>query len=64
MNKTLSDFITEFRIEKAKELLKKDELKIYEISTLVGYQTSQYFSQVFKKMTGTYPSEYKDRVGG
>lgn len=64
MNKTLSDFITEFRIERAKELLKKDELKIYEISTLVGYQTSQYFSQVFKKMTGTYPSEYKDRVGG
>lgn len=59
---TLKNYITDVRIEAAKRLLKKGHAKIYEICTAVGYQTSQYFSQVFFKKVGMYPAEY--RKGG
>lgn len=59
---TLKNYITDVRIEAAKRLLQKGHAKIYEICTAVGYQTSQYFSQVFYKKVGMYPAEY--RKGG
>ena len=43
----------------AKKLLEEGELKIYEVSLAVGYQSSQYFSQIFYKMTGTYPTNWQ-----
>ncbi|ANY65340.1 hypothetical protein BBD42_01755 [Paenibacillus sp. BIHB 4019] len=55
---TLSDYITEYRMEKAKELLQRGQYKIYEVSELVGYKSSQYFSQVFKKATSKHPKDY------
>ncbi|WP_100407400.1 response regulator transcription factor [Bacillus solitudinis] len=61
--KTILEYVTWYRVEKAKELLLVDSLKVYEISEAVGYKTSQYFSKVFKKMTGMTPYEFKDNVG-
>jgi two-component system response regulator YesN len=58
MGITLLDYTTEYRIERAKELLKQGNYKIYTISEKVGYKTSQYFSQVFKKITGVHPKDY------
>ncbi|WP_217593836.1 response regulator [Cohnella sp. GbtcB17] len=55
---SLLDFTTEYRMEIAKQLLLKEDLKIYEVSEQVGYRTSQYFSQVFKKATGLHPKDY------
>lgn len=57
--KTLNNYITEIRIEEAKKLLEEGELKIYEVSSAVGYQSSQYFSQIFYKMTGTFPTNWQ-----
>lgn len=57
--KTLNNYITEVRIEEAKRLLSEGEMKIYEVSMAVGYQSSQYFSQIFYKMTGTYPTNWQ-----
>lgn len=57
--KTVNSYITEVRIEEAKKLLEEGELKIYEVSLAVGYQSSQYFSQIFYKMTGTYPTNWQ-----
>ena len=57
--KTVKGYITEVRIEEAKKLLEEGELKIYEVSLAVGYQSSQYFSQIFYKMTGTYPTNWQ-----
>lgn len=59
---TLKNYITDVRIEAAKRLLRGSHDKIYTICTAVGYQTSQYFSQVFYKKVGMYPAEY--RKGG
>lgn len=51
------DYLTDYRISIAKKLIKED-YKIYEVSEMVGYQTVQYFSRIFKKLTGYSPKEY------
>jgi two-component system, response regulator YesN len=60
---TLKNYITNMRIETAKRLLRSSNTKIYGISEAVGYQTSQYFSQVFYKKVGMLPAEYR-KMGG
>lgn len=57
--KTVNSFITEVRMSEAKRMLKESNQKVYEISSAVGYQSSQYFSQVFYKLTGVYPAKYQ-----
>lgn len=57
--KTVNDFLTEVRIAKAKILLNQGVLKVYEVSSMVGYGSSQYFSQIFYKLTGLYPNEFR-----
>lgn len=59
-NMTVIEYITKIRIEKAKELLKSPDLKIFEIAEMVGYPNPRYFSKVFKKVTSLHPSQYKD----
>ena len=58
---TILDFLTNYRIEKAKELLSNFDYKVYEVCEMVGYGSSQYFSQVFLKLTGVKPLDYKKR---
>ncbi len=53
-----SAYVTQIRIEKAVELLKSGNYKIYEVSEMTGYQTVQYFSKAFKKVTGKNPKDY------
>ena len=57
--RTFIQFITDFRMEKAKELLKYTPLKTYEVAEKVGYLDPQYFSTLFKKQFNMTPSEYK-----
>lgn len=59
---SLNDYITQFRMEKAKLLLKDRKLKLYEISQMVGYQDANYFAKVFRKWTGAKPSEYRETM--
>ncbi|PHV71625.1 hypothetical protein CS063_03415 [Sporanaerobium hydrogeniformans] len=55
---TLVDYLTNYRIAKAKEMMKAGEDKISDIYTQVGFTSSQYFSYVFKRVEGVSPSEY------
>lgn len=57
------NYLTSKRMEKAKELLKDPRLRIYEISTAVGYENSRYFSSIFKKYTGQTPVDYRSSLG-
>ncbi|GGM24222.1 hypothetical protein GCM10011351_07490 [Paraliobacillus quinghaiensis] len=59
-NKTITDYITQLRIEKSKELLKNPHLKVYEVGSSVGYKNDKYFIKVFKKIEGITPREYAD----
>ncbi len=55
----VADYITRIRIQKSLSLIENGNYKIYEISNMVGYNTSQYFSTVFRKVMGMTPYEYK-----
>lgn len=54
-----SDFIREFRIGKAKELLISSYMKIFEVAERIGYSDAKYFSRVFKECTGQLPADYR-----
>jgi two-component system response regulator YesN len=55
---SFTDYLTDFRIEKAKTLLSNTNYRSYEISYMVGYNNPTYFSSAFKKQTGMTPSGY------
>ncbi len=55
-------YLSELRIEKAKELLADVTINVKDIGQKVGYRDSSYFTKVFKRFTGVTPSEY--RYGG
>ncbi len=59
MGQTLGDYILYVRIEAAKKMLKTGKYKVYQISKACGFANSQYFSQVFKKMTDMKPKDFK-----
>jgi AraC-like DNA-binding protein len=57
--KNFIDYLTELRIEKAKELLRDTDMKINDIAEKAGYQPS-YFNRIFKKQEGITPSRYRE----
>jgi len=57
---TLKTYINEYRIEKAKELLRTGDKTISEVAESVDFDNFSYFSALFKKITGVSPSVYKD----
>lgn len=57
--KSINEFITNVRIQNAKQLLANPALKIYHISTMTGYSSAQYFAQIFYKTTGMTPKQYR-----
>ncbi len=64
VGQTITDYITKVRMEAAKELLKSHDLKILDVSGMVGYEDASYFSKVFKKYTGVYPQKYRLHLEG
>jgi len=59
--KTLNQYLTEFRMEKAKNMLMDSRYKITDISAKVGYSDGNYFGKTFKKSVGLSPSEYREQ---
>lgn len=53
-----NSYVTRVRMDKAKEYMLTGNYKLYEISRMVGYKNNAYFSQLFKKYVGVYPSEF------
>lgn len=56
---TFNNYLTEYRVKKAIELLSRTDMKVYEVAEKVGYTNLSYFSRVFKKVTGENPFVYK-----
>ena len=61
MGQTFVEYLTQVRLEKAKELLMCSNMRTAEIGYEVGYKDSHYFSYIFKKMVGCSPKEYRNR---
>jgi Response regulator containing CheY-like receiver domain and AraC-type DNA-binding domain len=61
-NKTINQYLTEYRIEKAKQLLMDPRYKIGDISVKVGYSDGNYFAKSFKRIMGLSPSEFREKM--
>jgi two-component system, response regulator YesN len=61
-NQTFKEYLTELRINKAKELLRMTGLRSADIAYQVGYNDPHYFSSVFKKNTGFSPIEFRSQI--
>lgn len=59
-NKNIWDYLAQYRLSKAKELLLTSNLKIYAIAELCGFGSPQYFNKIFKRLTGFSPYQFKD----
>lgn|GEM_PF-5914712 len=62
-NRTIIDYVTELRIEKAKILLTDTDMYIKDIVESVGYYSTSSFIKKFKQITGYTPGEYRDARG-
>ena len=54
-------YLTDIRLNQAKELLAASSLNIGEIAAVVGYENALYFSRIFRKYVGVSPREYRER---
>lgn len=58
---TINQYLLQFRITKAKQMLRFTDEKIESIGFACGIGEPQYFSRVFRKLEGMSPSEYRER---
>lgn len=59
MDVTMTEYLARLRIDKAKMLLARADVPIIDIADYVGLNSRQYFSALFKKMTGLSPAAYR-----
>ena len=61
MGQTFIKYLTDYRLDKAKELLLSTSRKSNEIGAMVGYKDPHYFSYLFKKTTGMTTTQYRGK---
>ncbi len=59
LNMSVNDYIVNLRLQKSKELIGNGNIKLSDISEMIGYNDAGYFSKSFKKKFGFSPSEYE-----
>ncbi|MEF3329732.1 response regulator transcription factor [Oceanobacillus oncorhynchi] len=58
--KSYVELLTDLRVKKASEYLMYTSISVKEITQLVGYNDSKYFTKIFKKSLGMTPTQYRD----
>ena len=61
MNKSPNDYLTEYRINKSVDLILETDMKMTEIAYECGFNGSSYFAEIFKKIMGVSPREYRKK---
>ncbi|MFC5529692.1 response regulator [Cohnella yongneupensis] len=59
---TIKEFITDTRMNRAKELLRDMNVKLFEVAVRLGFADANYFTTFFKRNAGLTPSEYRERT--
>jgi two-component system response regulator YesN len=59
LDRSVVDYLIDYRMERAKELLATSDLMMYEVAQATGYPDAQYFSTVFKRQIGMTPTEFR-----
>lgn len=57
---TPNDFLRNVRLKRAAQLMAETHIPVNQVSMMVGFKTTRYFSQYFKSMFGVLPSEYRN----
>lgn len=57
------DYLHKYRIEAAKERLRREDTPIINIAMELGYSDAKYFSKIFKKYVGIKPTDYRKIYG-
>ena len=58
-NKNFTAYLTEYRVKEAKRMLEQPAMNVKDVGRAVGYMDSNYFTRVFKRITGQTPTEYR-----
>lgn len=58
---TINNYLTEYRLKKARQYLSETLFSISEISAKVGYKDNSYFGRIFRRHVGMTPNEYRNR---
>ena len=61
MGYTFLEYLTMHRVYVALDLLSQTDLKTYQIAEMVGYRDTRHFSDIFKKLVGVTPTQYRNR---
>lgn len=59
INKSISQYIIELRIKKARDLIARTKMTVSEVASYVGFKEQSYFTQCFKKQYGVPPLKYR-----
>ena len=59
---TINEYLIQVRIEKAKRLLHRKDLRVTDVADAVGFDDQSYFTKVFRRMVGTTPLKYKMKI--
>ena len=59
--RTIMEYYTSLKIEKAKQLLRENELSVKEIAERLCFNEANYFTKTFKRVTGLTPMAYRRR---
>lgn len=58
---TFNEYLNRVRINRAKELMQSRDLRMSDISQMVGYSDQSHFTKVFKRLEGDLPRSYRDK---
>ena len=58
--KTFRDYLINFRISRARELLQNPNASVTDIAYIVGFQDPSYFTRIFRRIVGMSPSRYRE----
>ena len=59
---TPHQYLTQYRIDRAKQLLQKEDLTATQIAKLCGFSNQSYFTKLFRQVVGTTPLGYRKEV--
>lgn len=63
MGCNFNHYLNHIRIEKSKQLLLSDSIRLVDVSGVVGFEDQSYFTKVFKKLTGITPGKFREARG-
>ena len=61
LNTNINEYILQARIQKARYYLQHEEFNVTEVAYKTGFSSPAYFSTVFKKITGSSPTAFRDK---